>query len=170
MRAHGGNPSGERSERKVAKKRRYTAQQLEAAAEEYFKSITHTHPMTRQEGKGEAQPVYNDLGQEVEVTEYLQPPTENDLCLRLGIPWEQWQEYRRPASPLYPVTQQIRDRITAWCIQQLLTRPGKDLKGVELYLELLTPAVRAPEQAETLSLEEKLAAIQRIFGGREGEA
>lgn len=162
MGERGGNRAG-KERRQMAKKKAWTAKELREAAAEYFRSITRPRLLTEQEGKGEEQPVRNALSQTVEVTDFLLPPTENDLCLRLGLPWEQWQRYSQPDSPLYPVTQQVRERIMAWCLRELLTRPGKDLKGIELFLERLGPAAPALEREEVMSLEDKLAAIRRIF-------
>ncbi|MCD8004992.1 MAG: DNA-packaging protein [Oscillospiraceae bacterium] len=144
-----------------------TVKELEARVEAYFDSITRLRTLTEGE-----EPVYNRLGETVEVVEYLLPPTEHDLCLHLGISTAQWREYGRPGSPpLRGVTGRARARIWAWCMRELLTKPGKDLKGLELYMQKLelTEGGEPEEGREELSLEERLRQVSRMLGGGSAE-
>ncbi len=137
-----------------------TAKKLGEQVERYFDSITRLRTLT--EG---GEPVYNRLGETVETVEYLLPPTENDLCLYLGVTPAQWRAYGLPGSPLRTVTEQARERILAWCVREMLTRPGKDLKGLEMYMaQLDSPERREPEEGEPLSLEEKLRQVAQMLG------
>ncbi|MCC8120454.1 MAG: hypothetical protein LIO42_00325 [Oscillospiraceae bacterium] len=137
----------------------WTEQSLWEQVERYFDSITRLRPLT--EG---GEPVYNRLGETVETVEYLLPPTENDLCLYLGVSPAQWRSYGLPGSPLRTVTERARERILAWCVREMLTRPGKDLKGLEMYMARLDCSEhREPEQGEPLSLEEKLQRVDQML-------
>ncbi len=136
-----------------------TAKKLWEQVERYFDSITRLRTLT--EGD---EPVYNRLGETVETVEYLLPPTENDLCLYLGVSLAQWRSYGLPGSPLQDVTERARERIQAWCVREMLTRPGKDLKGLEMYMAQLGQAEgREPEEGEPLSLEEKLRRVAQML-------
>lgn len=125
----------------------YTAKKLGKAVEEYFASITrqraltekvptdqldkYGHPILRDE------PVKNQKDEQVIVTEYVVPPSKGALARFLGIHRSTWDNYHD--SKTYPEFQEIvtdaDDRILAWNEEQLLTRSGKDIKGIEFNLE-----------------------------------
>lgn len=122
--------------------KKYTAKTLRQAVENYFAAITrqrivtepvptgrldnYGHPIFREE------PVKNGLGAFVMVTEYLVPPSTGALAIALGIhrsTWVNWHDKEK-----YPEFQEIvtwaDDNILAWKEEQVLTRPGKNLKGI----------------------------------------
>lgn len=124
--------------------REYTPEALERAVNRYFLSITRVVrqtemvPTGERDGKGhvicEPRPVINSLGKEVEVTEYILPPSVADLCEALKIHRTTWANYcSRPEFA--EITEQVYERMKAWNERELLTRPGKDIKGIVFNLE-----------------------------------
>ena len=127
--------------------RKYTARSLKKAVERYFASITRIVPLTEPKDSGardkmghviyEQVPVINSLGQQVEITEYIVPPSVGGLCEALGIHRATWANYcDRDKNPeMFDTTTQAQGRMRAWNEQQLLTRSGKDIKGIIFNLE-----------------------------------
>lgn len=124
-----------------------TPQKLEKALKKYFASITREKTLTEPRATGEKDkdghmiyeevPIINGLGEPVTVTEYIVPPTVFDLCEALRISESTWNNYCDPMKHpefLGPTTH-ARGRMRAWNEQQLLTRSGKDLKGIIFNLE-----------------------------------
>ena len=115
--------------------------------ERYFASITRkvriTEPVPtgRYDDKGhmifEQVPVKNSLDEEVWITEYIVPPEIAALCEFLEIDRSTWANYRDPdKNPEFSeITQQVYERMKAWNERELLTRPGKDIKGIVFNLE-----------------------------------
>lgn len=127
--------------------RKYTPRTLKRDVERYFASITRkvriTEPVPtgRYDDKGhmifEQVPVKNSLEEEVWVTEYIVPPEIAALCEFLEIDRSTWANYRDPdKNPEFSeITQQVYERMKAWNERELLTRPGKDIKGIVFNLE-----------------------------------
>lgn len=123
-------------------RKKYTANTLRKAVESYFAGITRDRivtepvPTGRLDGYGhpifEEQPVKNGLGYYVMVTEYLVPPSLGAMTEALGIHRSTWDNWRDKEK--YPEFQDVvawaDDRILAWKEEQVLTRPGKNLKGI----------------------------------------
>lgn len=120
---------------------------LERAIDRYFKSITREKVLTEPRATGEKDKdghmiyeqvaIVNALGKEMTVTEFIVPPSVYDLCLFLGISESTWNNYCDPTKHeefLGPTTQ-ARGRMRAWNERELLTRQGKDLKGIIFNLE-----------------------------------
>lgn len=120
---------------------------LERAVEKYFKSITREIRLTENKPTGqkdkdghmiyEQVEIINGLGKPVTVTEYIVPPSVFDLCEFLKISESTWNNYCDPQKHpefLGTITR-TRGRMRAWNEQQLLTRSGKDLKGIIFNLE-----------------------------------
>lgn len=122
--------------------KKYTAKTLKKAVEDYFAAITREKIVTEPVPTGrlddyghpifQDQPVKNSLGSWVMVTEYLVPPSIGALATALGIhrsTWDNWHD-----QETYPEFQEIvtwaDDKILAWKEEQVLTRPGKNLKGI----------------------------------------
>lgn len=126
----------------MARPREYTPEKLERAVNKYFMSITRrvvrkeTVPTGERDSKGrmicEQRPIINSLGREVEITEYLLPPSVADLCQSLGIHRSVWDSYcdHQTHPEFTDITEQARERMRAWNERELLTRPGKDIRGV----------------------------------------
>lgn len=131
----------------MARPRGYTEKTLERAVNRYFRSITRKVTLTEQvptgelDGKGhpicKAEPILNQLGKPTEVTEYIVPPTVADLCAALGVHRSTWNNYCDATQ--YPefaeITETARERMKAWNEREMLTRPGKDVKGVIFNLQ-----------------------------------
>lgn len=120
---------------------------LEKAIDKYFKSITREKVLTeavatdKKDKDGhviyEQRAIVNGLGKEMTVTEYIIPPSSYELCLFLGISESTWNNYCDPQKHpefLGPTTR-ARGRMRAWNERELLTRQGKDLKGIIFNLE-----------------------------------
>lgn len=122
--------------------KKYTAKRLQKAVENYFDAITRQKIVTEPVPTGKLdkyghpicteQPVKNGLGAFVMVTEYLVPPSKGALAIALGIhrsTWDNWHD-----KEMYPEFQEIvtwaDDKILAWNEEQVLIRPGKNLKGI----------------------------------------
>lgn len=124
--------------------KKYTPEELEAAVRQYFKSITRKRKLTEPVPTGkkdkmgheiyEHRPVRNLLGKEVFVTEYLLPPTIGDLAAALGIHRDTWNSYCHDEA-FSDTTTYAQGCIHAYLERELLTRSGKDLKGVQFNLE-----------------------------------
>lgn len=131
----------------MARPREYTPEKLERAVNKYFRSITRRVvrkemvPTGERDSKGrmiyEQRPVINSLGQEVEITEYILPPSVADLCQALGIHRSTWANYcdHKLHPEFTDLTEQACERMKAWNERELLTRPGKDIKGVMFNLQ-----------------------------------
>ena len=131
----------------MARPREYSPITLERAVNRYFRSITRRVPMTelvptdRTDDKGhpilEPRPVYNDLGKQMILTEYLVPPSVTDLCDALHIHRSTWANYcdTEQHPELAEITEAARARMQAWNEREMLTRPGKDVKGIIFNLQ-----------------------------------
>lgn len=124
-----------------------TRKALSDAIDRYFNSISRT--VTAQEkydtGKKDSEghniydyrPILNDIGEEIRYVEYVIPPTVGGLCEFLGIHRSTWAEYCD--EMLHPeftdTTTRARGRMRAWNEQQLVTRAGKDVKGIIFNLQ-----------------------------------
>lgn len=109
----------------MARPKEYTPEKLERAVNRYFQSITRRViqkemvPTGERDSKGhmiyEQRPVVNNLGQAVEITEYILPPSVEDLCQALGIRRSTWASYCD--HQLHPeftdLTEQARERMKA---------------------------------------------------------
>lgn len=112
--------------------KKYTKKGLEAAVEGYFASISRSV----QARDADKQPLYNDAGEPIRVTEYVRPPTVGGLCLYLGIDRSTWQNYAD--GKLHPelagVAARARARMECWLEEQLLTRE-KNVQGLIFNLQ-----------------------------------
>lgn len=130
-----------------APKKYDSAEKLRKDVEKYFKSITRTITMTEKKSTGvkdkdghwiyEDVPIKNALGKEVAVTQYIIPPSVFDLCRFLKISESTWENYCNPDKhpEFLGTTTYVWGRMRAWNLEQLLTRQGKDLKGIIFNLE-----------------------------------
>lgn len=137
----------ERVTEHMARPRSYTPDTLRKAVSRYFRSITRRVTVTENVPTGEADdkghptykqvPVLNMLGNEVQVTEYIVPPTVADLCEALHIHRSTWDNYCD--ADAYPefreITESAREKLRAWNEKEMLTRPGKDIKGIIFNLQ-----------------------------------
>ena len=124
--------------------KKYTPEKLSRAVRKYFKSITREVTLTEKRPTGEKDKmghmiyedvaVVNRLGQEVKMIEYLIPPTVGGLSAFLGIHRSTWSEYCG-LPEFSDTTTYAQGCIHAYLEQELLTRSGKDLKGVQFNLE-----------------------------------
>ncbi len=127
--------------------KKYTPEKLAGAVKRYFKSISREVTVKEQVPTGEkdkmghmiyeTREVLNCLGKPVKVTEYLIPPTVGDLSAFLGIHRDTWNDYcNHEKHPEFSdTTTYAQGRIHAYLERELLTRSGKDIKGIQFNLE-----------------------------------
>jgi len=162
--------------------KKYTKKALNEAVQAYFESISRTVTATERYETGNkdsdghaiwgTQDICNDAGEPIRYKEYVLPPTVGGLCSYLVISRETWDSYCDPKrNPQFlDTTTRARGRMFNYCENELLTRPGKDLKGVIFNLENnygysdrhemeLGPKTRA---AEPLTTEEKVLLLKRM--------
>lgn len=124
----------------MARQKKYTAATLGKACERYFAAITRRVKVTEMVDSGKRDdkghvilipvPVKNTLGEEVEVTEYIIPPSMHELCAFLRIDRRRGAGTWARARNSRPSASGVRERMKAWNEREMLTRPGKDLKGI----------------------------------------
>lgn len=123
-------------------KRKYTAKRLREKVDEYFKSISREIVMTEKKPTGkkdesgheiyEDVPIINRLGEQMKVIEFLEPPMKTSLARYLGVnpsTYSQWEDAGK--FPEYAQTlAKAHDICLAWRQKEVLTRSGKDIKGI----------------------------------------
>lgn len=131
----------------MGRPRKYTPARLKAQVDQYFASITRKRKITETVVTEELDqfghqkkitvPVKNQLGQEVEVTEYIIPPDVAGLCDFLKIHPSTWALYadHEKHPEFREITELVYDRMKAWNEREILTRPGKDIAGIKFNLE-----------------------------------
>lgn len=127
--------------------RKYTPERLKKAVERYFLSISRRVEVTERvdtglrDGMGHViyrqEPVENALGERVYQVEYFFPPSMRGLYEALGIDKSTWAVYadHEKHPELARITDGVYERMKAWNENELLTRAGKDLKGIIFNLE-----------------------------------
>lgn len=161
---------------------KYTPKELEEAVERYFASITRVVEKKEPVPTGEKDqygheiyeyvPIINSLGQPVTVTEYVLPPTVADLCLFLGIEYGTWENYCKQKR-YFRTTTHARERMRAWNLREMLTRPGKDVRGIIFNLQNnygmrerteveIGPEAAKAEAAKAITLGERLEMLKQI--------
>lgn len=128
----------------MAKEKKYTAGTLQKAVEAYFRSISRHVTIRETYSTGEKdkdghmilaeRDVLNDDGEPIRRLEYLVPPTVGGLCDFLRIHRSTWAEYAQDEK-LEPICRMAKERMLRWNEEQLLTRSGKDVKGIQFNLE-----------------------------------
>ena len=132
---------------KAGAKCKYTKKKLAAAVDEYFKSITRLRAATERVDSGERddkghvkyeqREMLNQNGEPVMLVEYIIPPTVEDLSAYLGIHRSTWSNYcdEKEHPEFFDTTTRARGRIRAYLHRELLTREGKDIKGIMFDLQ-----------------------------------
>jgi len=162
--------------------KKYTPQSLRTACRKYFASISRTVAATEMADTGarDAQghvvlmpvKILNHAGEEILKEEFAIPPTISGLCRYLNIARQTWDNYC--ADPEYDdTTVRVKERLREWNEEQLLTRPGKDVRGIIFNLqnnygyaekrevELGKTASHAIETA-AMSMSEKAEILERL--------
>jgi len=143
---------------------------LAEAVERYFHSISRTVPALDALG----QPICNDDGDEIKLTEYLRPPSVSSLCLYLGIDRSTWQNYcdTKQHPEFKAITSETRARIEAYLEEELLTRT-KGVQGIIFNLQNnfgwkqkqevgLDDETRKSIERQNMSVYDKLAVIANV--------
>ncbi len=151
--AHAGEPAPDRRKREhteeatTMRPRKYTERTLGRAADAYFRRITRTITVQERVDTGELdhyghriyamEDVRNGDGEPVKVRQFVTPPTVGGLCEALGIHRSTWADYcdREKHPELEEVTSRARETIQHYLESELLSREGKDLKGVIFSLQ-----------------------------------
>lgn len=111
-----------------------TTEELEAAVNAYFTSISYQRPVIITTATGEVdedgnaklvtrmlREGHDNTGQPVTVTEYLEPPGVASLTLYLGISRDTWARYGKRKG-FRSVVEQTRTRIEAYLVGRLESR------------------------------------------------
>lgn len=169
----------------MGRPKKYTPKKLAESIDKYFASISRVVTITEEvytgerDDKGhkvyESVPVKNCLGEEVQVEEFIVPPTVGGLCNYLGIHRSTWAEYCDPQEhpEFSDTTTRARGRIRTYLEQQLLTRKGNEVKGIIFDLQNnhgcsekrtvdLGPTAAKTVAAERLPMSEKLSLLKEI--------
>ena len=117
---------------------------LREEIDNYFAGISRMRAVTENVPTGEKDKYGRDIceerialngrGETVKVEEWLVPPTIADLLQHVGLTKEEWERFRGE-DKLRTVVQAAELRVERYLRRELLTRPGKDLKGVVLTLQ-----------------------------------
>ena len=141
--------------------KKYTKKKLREETERYFRSISRTI-LARDDTGGI---IRNDDGDEIQILQYVVPPSIAGLCLQLGIDRSTWQNYADPTlhPELADVAAEARARIEAYLEQELLTRE-KGLQGIIFNLQnnygwRLGEKTRSSMGAGELRIADKLALL-----------
>lgn len=128
----------------MGRQKKVKPEDFKKIVEKYFASITRTRVVEEKYDTGQRdeyghviydyRPVYNDAGEKVYETEYVVPPRLGAICELLGISRETWSNYGSERGYRDTVTR-ARERIRAWCEKELVTRPGKDTRGIIFELQ-----------------------------------
>ena len=152
--------------------KKYTKAGLQKAVDGYFASISRTVTALDEDKN----PLYNDAGEAIKITQYVRPPSVSGLCLCLGIDRSTWQNYgdARLHPELAGVVAQAKMRMEAYLEEQLLTRE-KNVQGLIFNLQNnygwrekrevelggeTRQAVAAGTQTRGMSIAEKVALLE----------
>jgi len=165
--------------------KKYTERTLGKAVDAYFRGITRTITVQERVNTGEKddhghwiynlEDVLNDAGEPVKVRRFVVPPTVGGLCEALGIHRSTWADYcdREKHPELQEATSRARETIQRYLESELLSREGKDLKGVIFSLQNnygcserktveLGPKAASAVTASTLPMEERAALLREL--------
>ena len=126
------------------KEKQYYRRSLEKGVWSYFAAIsrervvTERVPTGRLDGYGhmiyEDIPVRNLLGEDVKVRELAVRPSIQALCDHLRIRPATWQHLRKSAETA-DICLDAEEMIKDWAVGELVTREGKNVRGVMHYLD-----------------------------------
>lgn len=132
----------------MARYKKYrSAKELETAVVRYFDSISRMETVLEKYETGDVdkygrailsvKPAANSQGEVIQQRKYLIPPTLGGLCSALQITRTTWRRYCNPEEcPQFSeITQWAGEQLLNWRENELLTREGKDLKGLVLDLQ-----------------------------------
>lgn len=131
----------------MGRPRKYTPKRLREAVDAYFLRYTRTVTLREQVNTGqkdswghwvyELRDVCNDADEPVKVREFTVPPTVGGLCRHLGIHRSTWADWcdREKYPEFAEVVGYAREVMQDYLETELLTRSGKELKGVIFSLQ-----------------------------------
>lgn len=170
----------------MARPRKYTAKALREGVDGYFRSISRTRAATEMVPTGyvdryghpvmKPEKILNDDGEEIMVRDYIVPPTTAGLCRYLGISHQTWADYsdKKQHPEFADSTTRARERMREYNENELLTRSGRDVKGIIFNLqnnfgysekrevELGRSAVKAVSTAN-MTMDDKKALLAQIM-------
>ena len=183
----------------VGRNRKYkTAAALRRAVWDYFDSISKIEPVMERYPTGNLdawghdeykwRQATNQAGEVVSRRVFHVPPTAAGIREHLGISKSTWAEYgdRKLHPELCEVVEEAREVLQKWREEQLLTRAGKDVRGIIFDLQAnygmserktvdlgdqAAKAVRTAAGAAALPLEDREALLREIakdFSPEEG--
>lgn len=163
----------------VGRYKKYSSDKaLREAVEDYFASISREREIMEESVTPEKDqwghfvkewvPVTNDKGEVMREREYVIPPTVGGLCDHLKISRQTWADYCNPElNPKFrETTAWAREILRGYLEGQLLTRSGKDMKGVIFSLQ----NNYGMSEKRTVELGPKAAEVVAKAGSAEREA
>ena len=153
--------------------------------EAYFGCLSRTVTVREQVNTGEKdgwghwvyelRDVTNDVGEPVKTREFVVPPTVGGLCRHLGIHRSTWAEWCDPERhpEFQEATTYARETLEGYLEDALLSRSGKDLKGIIFSLQNnygyterreveLGPRARKAVTAAAIPMEEREALLREL--------
>ena len=121
---------------------------LREAAEGYFASISRVRQVMEERRTGELDkfghfvvewvPVLDGRGEVITEREFVLPPTVGGLCAHLGISRDTWAKYcDKSINPQFAETAEwAREQLLSWREKELMSRPGKDVRGLIFDLQV----------------------------------
>lgn len=94
-----------------------TAEALQEAVDRYFESITYEKIVKGDDGEV----IYNAAGEPVKRIAFAVPPTNESLCLYIGIGRATWFRYRQDEA-LGEVCREADLKVRAWRTEEVSTR------------------------------------------------
>lgn len=174
----------------MGRKRKYsTAAALRRGINAYVNGISKIEPVLERYPTGNKdcwghdeylwREATNERGEVVTRRVFHVPPTAAGMRKHLGISKSTWAEYgdRKLHPELYEAVEEARELLQQWREEQLLTRAGKDVRGIIFDLqanygmserktvdlgEQAAKAVRTAAGAAALPLEDREAILQEI--------
>ena len=144
---------------------KWTRNRLANEIEGYFAGISRESTVKEQVNTGlkdadghwiyEEREALNGNGEVVTVTEWLLPPSVQDLQSALGITPEEWAEMKNDTKLSAPA-RCAEQTVERYLRRELLTRPNKAIKGVLVTLQKDFGFDEATEDSSSGTLEELL--------------
>lgn len=166
--------------------RKYGPKKLRRALEAYFASISRTVTLTERVPTGakdnwgheiyQTAEIHNDAGEPIKRRIFEVPPSVGGLCDHLGIHRSTWANYcDAEANPdLAEPTRWADEQFLTYLEMELLTRSGKDLKGIIQYLQHrygyaerreveMGPRARKAMTAAAVPVDQRMALLRELM-------
>ena len=162
--------------------KKYSPKGFKTACRKYFASISRIVTVNEMIPTGQRDrdgheitvpvPIKNFAGEEIKKVEFAVPPTITGLCRYLHITRHTWESYSEDED-FRDICDEVRERLREWNEEQLLTRPGKDVRGIIFNLQNnygysekqeleLGPAAASTIQTASMTMAEKAELLEKL--------